>query len=160
MDKNYNKLKEKSLLLLIYSFLDQAIVEEKIGIDKKYGSLRDRNIKVINIYKKLKATRKSFANKKIRDYLLSRIDDPSGVVVDVVYIAIILLYFYRLSDIKRTISPLSVKEAKELIEAIRDDLNIDEIKVAKNFFKALFPEKEGSVEFFSKRLEEMIKIKN
>lgn len=58
MDKNYNKLQEKSLLLLIYSFLEKAVYEGKLGIDKEYGSLRDRNIKVINIYKKLKATRK------------------------------------------------------------------------------------------------------
>ena len=158
MANNYNKFNEKALLLLVYSFLEKAIKEGKIGINKEYGVLKDKSIKLFTIYKKFYQTRKSFANFKVHKYLLQRIKDPSNKYhIDIVYVALLLLYFYRLSDIKRTISPLSVKEAKELVEAIKEDLNEDEIIVASNFFKAIYPEKEETIEFFVKRLKEKIK---
>ena len=157
MANNHNKLNEKALLLLIYSFLEKAIKEGKLGINKEYGALKDKNINLFNIYKKLNLSRKSFANFKVHSFLIKRVNNHTEYVVDLINISILLLYFYRLSDIKRTISPLSVKEAKELVEAIKEDLNKDEIIVASNFFKVLYPEKEEAIEFFVKRLKEKIK---
>ena len=157
MANNYNKLSEKALLLLVFSFLEKAVRAGELGINKEYGALKEKTILLFNIYKKLNHTKKSFASFKIQSYLLKRVKDPTKYIVDIINISILLLYFYRLSDIKRTISPLSVKEAKELLEAIKDDLNEDEIIVASNFFKALYPEKEGTIEFFINRVKEQIK---
>jgi len=155
MAQNYNKFSEKALLLLIFSFLEKGIREGKIGINKEYGTIKKDNMLLLfNIYKKLQKTSKSFANFKTQNYLIKRIENHTRYSVDIIYLAILLLYFYRISDIKRTITPLSVKEAKSLLEAIKDDLNEDEIIVAKNFFLALYPEKEEMIEFIGARIKE------
>jgi len=69
MAKNYNKLNEKALLLLVFSFLEKAVKENKLNIKTTYGLLKENSLKVFNIYKQLKYFVKSFANPKIQSYL-------------------------------------------------------------------------------------------
>ena len=153
MSKNYNKINEKALMLLVYSFLKQASSEGKLNINQPYGRLdKAKTIKLLNVLKKLEIIKRNFALPKIQSYLLKQVEDPSQkYVVDVVYLAILLLYFYRLSDIKRTFEVVSIKDVKELIKI--EDLSKDEIEVAKNFFVALYPDKEATIEFFINNLK-------
>ena len=154
--RNNDKFNEKALLLLIFSFLEKGVQEGKIGVNKQYGNLKEKTLLLFNIYQKLKRISKSFANFKIQKYLLKKVNNNTKYIIDVVYIAVLLLYFYRITDIKRTITPLSVKEAKELLEAIKKDLNEDEITVAKNYFITLYPEKEEAIKFLTYRLENLL----
>jgi len=149
--KNNDKFNEKALLLLIFSFLEKGVKEGEIGINKQYGNLKEKTLMLFNVYQKLKRVSTGFANFKTQKYLLKKVNNNTKYIIDVIYIAILLLYFYRITDIKRTITPLSVKEAKELLEAIKKDLNKDEITVAKNYFLALYPEKNETIKFLTYR---------
>lgn len=148
-------IEEKALLLLIYSFLEKAFRDGNIGLRKDYMGLGSEiTTKIYNIYLKLRQVRKSFANLKTQKFLLQRVNDHSVYDVDVVYLALLLLYFYRISDVKRVINPVSVKEIKTLLEAVINnrDLNKDEVELAGKFFIAIYPEKEGTIEFIKQNI--------
>ncbi len=148
-------IEEKALLLLIYSFLEKAYRDGNIGLKKDYVGLGSEvTTKIYNIYLKLRQTRRSFADLKVQSFLLKRVNDYAIYEVDVVYLALLLLYFYRISDIKRVINPVSVKEIKTLLEVVINsrDLNKDEVELAGKFFVLIYPEKEGTIEFLKQNI--------
>jgi len=147
-------IEEKAIFLLIYSFLEQAIREGHIGINKNYAELgTDITAKIYNIYYTIKQTRRSFVDLKAQKFLLKRVNNPNKYTIDIVYLSILLLYFYRIADIKRVINPISIKEIKNLLKAIKkNDLYLDEIEIAYNFFIAIYPEKKGIADFIKNNI--------
>ncbi len=150
-------MNEKALLLIVYSFLLEAITRcdlDPLG-KKRYGRLIPENtLKLITVFRKLKQLHKSYANPKVRDFLIKKVEDPGKkYVIDIVYVAILLLYFYRIADIKRKITPISVKDAKELLyNILKEDLTADEVMAARDIFISLYPNKEVTTEFIKERI--------
>jgi hypothetical protein len=156
-------MNEKALLLLVYSFLLEAVKRGDLQLNKSYAKLSLKNSMFLySLFKKLKITHKTYANKKVQNFLFKRVKEPDkSFTIDIVYLAILLLYFYRIADIKRKITPISIKEAKELLDnLIKEDLNTDEVIAAKEIFVSIYPEKKEIAEFITNRIFERLKEKN
>jgi hypothetical protein len=142
------KMAKKAVLLLIFSFLEKNVKDGIIGFNKSHEYINQENMKLLFfIYKKMKRLSPNFAKPKIQKYLMKKIDSKKTFKVELLNVTILLLYFYRLSDFKKDIIPLSIKEAKNLLNNIKETVNEDEKEVAKRFFVALFPDDEGFIEY-------------
>lgn len=163
------QLKERALLLMAYSFLNQVWLDKekerkKLGIKDK----AEADIMFETVYKKLLRIRMFFIgrNQEIKEYLLKNVPNNISKVCDTSLVGIILLgWFKRLNKTKdiilnENIERLATLGARELV---REDIKIideDENREIKGkeiiensidyttmLVICLFPNEKGLIEF-------------
>jgi hypothetical protein len=166
------QLKERALLLMAYSFLNQVWLNKekkrkKLGIKDK----TEADIMFETVYKKLLRIRMFFIgrNQEIKDFLLKNVPDNISKVCDTSLVGIILLgWFKRLNKTKdiilnENIERLAALGARELvredIEIIDEDENREikgeeiienSIDYTTMLVNCLFPNENGLIEFRKK----------
>jgi hypothetical protein len=148
--------KERAIIRLINLFIKESIFNlKKIqGIDLlKLNPVKmgEEDLKILSLHKKIDKLSKMYFTPKIENFISKRLShislDPR---IQPFTLALVLLYFYQKSDIKKDfIIDFKSNEIEELINYVSNVKKIDSIsfKYGVDIFISLYPDKAGYIEF-------------
>ena len=156
------QMKERATMLMVFAMLKEGF--KIIDVDPTkvdISNLDDAyDVKIVALYRRLNNMARTFANKKIADFLnkrLSHMEDTFKKECQPMYISIIMLVLYMKADVEMDFKmSVSLDDLEKLLLEYDNDFSITRCTITKaeDMFCALYPEKKGFVEFLklSKRL--------
>ena len=161
--KKVNKIewqKENALLLYSFAFLEQGLMigldvkrAVDIKMDSSYGLI---TMEVITLYKNMRRVALTFANQKVREFLINRIEKyekyiPEQGVENVYPLYVGLLAYHFWLDVKsnRFNFGFNKNKIENIINEIRKEFEItpQTIKAVYETISYLYPEKIGLLKF-------------
>ncbi len=170
------QLKERALLLFALSFIMEGLNQLNL-IDTKTKDLKcdiskaeDKDdLLVLNLYKKLKRLRPSYANEKVSSFMFKRIEsipDELSQECQPILMGLIGVYFYqkfkRTNEFDLGINPKKIENIfKDLIDVHNFKVTPCTINRSIKIIEAIYPDEKGLIEFYrlTNRFPFNIKIK-
>ena len=157
------QLKERALLLFILSFLMEGLnqaglINEKTkDLEVDMLEVEDSNdMLVLNLYKKLKRLRPSYANEKVSSFMYKRIEsvpDELSQECQPILMGLIGVYFYQ--KFKRTNEFDLGINPKKIENIFKDLANVHSFKISPctinrsiKIIEAIYPDEKGLIEFY------------
>jgi len=157
------QLKERALLLFALSFLMEGLNQAGL-INEKTKDLEVDMLKVedgndmlvLNLYKKLKRLRLSYANEKVSKFMFKRIEsipDELSQECQPILMGLIGVYFYqkfkRTNEIDLGINPKKIENIfKDLIDVHNFKITPCTINRSIKIIEAIYPDEKGLIEFY------------
>jgi len=140
------QMKERALLLLAYAFMKETLEKSK---NVPLSEITKADLTFTSVYKKLERIKRTFANEKIRNFLLKRVPEDINKTCDLGLVAVVVLVWFKRLNLTKEIV---IKEnLEELIEAIVKSVNFETAKNSIEFASELvadvFPDQKGLIEF-------------
>jgi len=140
------QMKERALLLLAYAFMKETLDRSK---DVPLSEITKADLTFTAVYKKLDRIKRTFANEKVRNFLLKRVPDDISKTCDLGLVAVVVLaWFKRLNLTKEIVVTENLEELTEaIVKSVDYETAKNSIEFASELVADVFPDQRGLVEF-------------
>jgi len=140
------QMKERALLLLAYAFMKETLERSK---DVPLSEITKADLTFTSVYKKLDRIKRTFANEKIRNFLLKRVPEDINKTCDLGLVAVVVLaWFKRLNLTKEIVIKENLEELTEaIVKSVDFETAKNSIEFASELVADVFPDQKGLIEF-------------